>query len=406
MIIFDTCVVRSLRLNDSSADLLRALRAVGQRVGIPWMVEEELIAQKAIAYQEAHDSASAALDGIARITPWQMETRLPNADVDRVTKHWRERYGQLAETLPTSEAVMREALVREANGRPPCKVQGKAKTGARDGAIWLTAVEYARTHPTETVYFVSSNTKDFTDGSAYPAPMDEDVADLGDRFVHLTTLSEVIARFTKPAETDKALAEKILDSKAVLNTIAKAAQVALNRSGEPFPCTTSVTAVAREVTVGPAFGWVSAMARFQSVGAVQAYRIGEHEWYTAVVKWHIFGLAYLPAETLSIGGAGAAWTTSVLFTPNADDPRATVLRYDAPQPLSSDEFNALGLPFVGVIPAAPFIDVARDAIANLKAESARGLPRAYENSLAVQARRSAVERRLAALIKAAESDEE
>ncbi|MFI9248165.1 hypothetical protein ACIGXF_37675 [Streptomyces sp. NPDC053086] len=60
-----------------------------------------------------------------------------------------------------------------------------AEIGARDAAIWLTAIEYAREHPDEKVYFVSKNTKDFGDGTAYPYPMNEDVAGFGERFVLL-----------------------------------------------------------------------------------------------------------------------------------------------------------------------------------------------------------------------------
>ncbi|MGW3728328.1 PIN domain-containing protein [Streptomyces sp. NPDC000851] len=71
-----------------------------------------------------------------------------------------------------------ESALREANGVAPCKVNdgGKqTKTGFRDTAIWMSAIEYARINPEETVYFVSSNTRDFGDGTAYPDPMDQDV---------------------------------------------------------------------------------------------------------------------------------------------------------------------------------------------------------------------------------------
>jgi hypothetical protein len=70
---------------------------------------------------------------------------------------------------PTSEAALGEAEFRESNVLPPCKAivindRGEqVKTGCRDAAIWLTAVEYAREHPEKTVYFVSRDTKDFGD---------------------------------------------------------------------------------------------------------------------------------------------------------------------------------------------------------------------------------------------------
>jgi len=83
MIFLDTCIVRSLDLKDSSADLLRALRAVGERVGIPWMVAEELVAQRVISYRDAHDSAVAALKEVERHTPWDTSNQLEDPDIER-----------------------------------------------------------------------------------------------------------------------------------------------------------------------------------------------------------------------------------------------------------------------------------------------------------------------------------
>ncbi|WP_329149404.1 PIN domain-containing protein [Streptomyces niveus] len=124
-------------------------------------------------------------------------------------KHWRKKFGELVEVLPTSEVVMAQALFREANALPPCKQTGspnnKKKSGARDAAIWLTAVAYAHDHPNETVFFfVSDNTKDFGDGSSHAFPMKEDIAGLGERFVHLTSLGQLLDRFAQPAKVDQA----------------------------------------------------------------------------------------------------------------------------------------------------------------------------------------------------------
>ncbi|MER5474307.1 PIN domain-containing protein [Streptomyces sp. NPDC002685] len=87
---------------------------------------------------------------------------------------WKRRWASVVETIPTSETALQQAFIREANGLPPCKAQKDTKVGGRDAAIWLSAVEYARTHPDENVYFVSNNTRDFSDGTAYASPMSED----------------------------------------------------------------------------------------------------------------------------------------------------------------------------------------------------------------------------------------
>ncbi|GEB57089.1 hypothetical protein [Streptomyces gardneri] len=86
------------------------------------------------------------------------------------------------------------------------------KVGARDVAIWPTAVEYARDNPEETVYFVSSNDRDFTKGSAgYPSPMAEDVADLGKRLVHLTNLEELLETIAPSVAADEADVRGLLE---------------------------------------------------------------------------------------------------------------------------------------------------------------------------------------------------
>ncbi|MET9356998.1 hypothetical protein ABZY14_29030 [Streptomyces sp. NPDC006617] len=61
------------------------------------------------------------------------------------------------------------------------------KVGARDTAIWLSAIEYTCGHPEETVYFVTED-KDFWP-TAYPKFMRADLDGLGgQRFVHLTSV--------------------------------------------------------------------------------------------------------------------------------------------------------------------------------------------------------------------------
>jgi hypothetical protein len=397
LIILDACIIRALDLNDSSADLLRTLRAVGERVAMPWMVAEELLAQRAIFHQDAHDAADAALKTFARHTPWKLNMPVEGADTERVRKHWQAAFGTVVETLRPSPTAMREALYREVNVLPPCKSQGKGKTGARDALIWLTAVEYAREHPEETVCFVSGNTRDFGNGSAYPPPMNRDVADLGDRFIHFTTLDEVIKRFTKPAETDAVLAAEILGSSTVLREMGHAAEKRLGSQGETFTCTTLGREVGQETALMPGEGWVSARASLRSVDKVRAYRIGEHEWYTAVARWCISGMAYFGEPEFSAGSAGASWTTSVLFTPDTADPRVTILRHDSPHALSTEEFTSLGLtqPITSLAPLADALQMLAPAIEKLVP---RGLPRAYEGALVKQARQSALERRLKGLL--------
>ncbi len=146
-----------------------------------------------------------------------------------------------------------------------------------------------------------------------------------------------------------------------------------------------------------AAGWATVRASLRSLDDVRAFRIGEHEWYTAVVRWCLAGMAYFGDGEFSAGSAGSSWTTSVLFTPDVADPRVTILRHGHPLPLSSEEFTSLGLttPVVSLGPLAEAMaDFFRALGPTFRWDAMRGLPRAYEGALKRQARQSAIERRL------------
>ncbi|WP_406346909.1 PIN domain-containing protein [Streptomyces sp. NBC_00648] len=410
MIITDSCVLRGISLSDSSADLLRTIRALGvERVGAPWMVVEELIAQKAVEYRQRHEAAARALKSLKKATPWNSDgVPLGPSEEDRVREHWRAQYANVVEEVPTSETALREGVWREANSLPPCKATEGTKSlkvGGRDAAIWLSAIEYAHRHQTETVYFVSANIKDFGAGSSYPPPMDRDVDGLGDRFVHLTSLDQVLARFTQQTKTDDALVAEILNAPAVLKAMKREAKKRLGEDGA-FVCTTSVGELEQEVAVTSAFGWLAAKATVHSIEKVQTYRIGEHEWCTGVVRWHIGGMAFVAAEEPTLGAAGCSWTTSVLFTSDVENPRLTVLRHNLPRPLTREEFAALGMAKSPPVSAMPLFELINSL--GIPADSARGLPRAYEGALvrnAAKIRRSAIGKQVAALLDAAEADD-
>ncbi len=133
MIILDTCILRGISLGDSSADFLRTLRAVGtERVAVPWVVMEERVAQQAVKYRETYERAAQALQSLEGLQPPLVGASLPPLDLERVRDHWRDTYGGLVDTLPTSEGALREGAFRESNVLPPSKLKKDVKTGARD----------------------------------------------------------------------------------------------------------------------------------------------------------------------------------------------------------------------------------------------------------------------------------
>ncbi|GAA4025438.1 hypothetical protein GCM10022232_83630 [Streptomyces plumbiresistens] len=348
---------------------------------MPWMVMEELSAQYAVKYRKHYEAAAQALQSLASVTPWGLPIRLPDMDLERVREHWRRQWAGVVDVVPTSSEALREAAFREANVLPPCRDDGK-KTGARDAAIWLSAIEYAQAHEDETVYFVSENTRDFGDGTSYTSAMADDVADLGGRFVHLPGVSEVIDRFTEPADTDPEVIRQVLSSPEAVQTIRQTAGLrggisgmdmdlleALNLPG--FRCTTgsSLTAVEQALALRWAVPEVS--AQVGEITAAESYRVGEQVWCIATVRWLIGGLALLEAR---VAKAACALETRLLFAPHSEDPRVTVLRSSPLQPLSEAEFGKISDNFLW-----GYLDPGAPLTADLNRRRAEGLAETMTN---------------------------
>ncbi|MGM9337556.1 PIN domain-containing protein [Streptomyces murinus] len=342
LIILDTCILRECGLGSSSTDLLRAIRAAGaQSASVPWMVLEELAAQQAVKYVQKHEAAERAVKALTEVTPWEYQARLAPAVPDNVREHWRTEWRSVVDVIPTSEAALREAAFREANGLAPCKIQegGRStKTGFRDAAIWLSAIEYAREHPHEEVFFVSSNTRDFGNGSGdYRAPMDQDVWNTGN-LTHLTSLDDVISRFAPSTDIEDGRAQTILKSEAVLTEAGRVAHSTLRT----FRCTIASGALGRQTELGQVTVWMEQPAAvLDSIKDVDAYKIGDHEWCTASVRWILAGRALLQGGTHLVT-AGCSWETRVLFSLSAGtDARLTILRSSAPAHISTRVFDGL-----------------------------------------------------------------
>ncbi|MEU0249750.1 hypothetical protein ABZ192_36670 [Streptomyces sp. NPDC006235] len=70
MIILDTSLLRSFALDSVSTDLLRTIRTSGvDRVAVPWVVLEELTAERAVPYREQCEKVRAALQSLHNAAP-------------------------------------------------------------------------------------------------------------------------------------------------------------------------------------------------------------------------------------------------------------------------------------------------------------------------------------------------
>ncbi|MEU6814027.1 PIN domain-containing protein [Streptomyces sp. NPDC046860] len=372
----DTSILWSITPDRASADLLKTIRATGvESVAVPWTVMEELAAQRALKHKAKYDAAYAAVEALRTNTPWGLPTQLPDYEPERVRQHERDSFAAIVDVLPQSAQVLQEAAFREANVLAPCKqLEMKAgkkpvKTGARDAAIWLTAVEYARDHPDETVYFISKNTDDFGHGTSYAEPMGSDLKGLEGRFKHYTSLDPVVAQFTQPTEVDEAAVQARLGVPPAAATIAREA---LCRWAFDVADTSTVAffgslwpEMNADGTNGPSEraalrGWlVAPTAHLGPVNDVCAYQSGGHVWYTATVRWVLTGLALNVTEP-RISRVACSWETGVLLSTTNADSQITVLRSESPKPIPVADFQGLGDPL-----AAPLPDSANSSMENV-----------------------------------------
>ncbi|GJF30289.1 hypothetical protein KNE206_29890 [Kitasatospora sp. NE20-6] len=363
MIVFDTSTLFGLSPDDPKFDLLRALKKSGQqKVGIPWMVREELVAQKVLRHADAHKAADSAITALNRTAPWLRERNPSAFDADAAKRYWRQKYGTLFEIIETSGDVALQALAREANCEKPAKgSDAKAKAGARDAAIWLSVIDYLKNNPTETVHFASANTSDFGKGGTFPSPMAEDLEGLEERLVLLTSFDEVVEQFSTPLDIDedfiqKALSELLASEEtlsplesAVKDLLAAPARTWVGNSVNGF-----LTGLATDYTPVRWNTWISAPnAIVRRVQDVSGHKIGDEEWYTATVDWILVGFATLPTTitTAAPTAAGSAaqiacqWRTKLLFSSRPGEV-PTILQSWAPtalDPAEKDEWEPIVL---------------------------------------------------------------
>ncbi|WP_381792964.1 PIN domain-containing protein [Streptomyces niveus] len=338
MIILDSNILKGTSLRGPEAELLRVIRTAGvENVVAPWIVLEELAAQQALAYEAKYEAAEAAVLKLKAATPWA-PVPLPRRDPpERVRDHWRGRYAEIVGTLPTSASAYEQALFREANLLAPCKTvnSGKHKTGARDAAIWLTAVEYAREHPQEPVYFVSNNTEDFGDGTSFQSPMNEDLDGLRDRFVLFTSLDGVLTKFAAESPVPEEELTSLLKLEESLSDVARLAiKSAIKGRGTVIEFTDGEW---REVMLRRWIG--KPVVDLGSVSDIRSHEIDGHQWSTVTARWLLCGYAgiFRGRRSMDYAPVACSWETRVLVSPTAPLKGLTVLRQERTTPLSPED---------------------------------------------------------------------
>ncbi|MEW1725011.1 PIN domain-containing protein [Streptomyces sp. NPDC093109] len=326
MIIFDTNAVNLLSPDGARADIIRKLRQSGHhRVAVPWMVLEEMAAHKAHLYPVKHQAVLNTLEKLRDILPWEPESSLEPLDLERFLDHWRKVYGEIFEVIETSNGVIRRAFQREAMAQLPAKRGKDHSEGGRDAAIWFSVLEFLEQNPDQHVHFVTNNSKDFSDGTSYPYPLNEDIRGLEHRLTLLQDFDQVVSQFTEAVsgKDAEAAALELLKSPSVREGVAQAAAGLSTLTG--FAGLGDGTAVEQW------YAWCEEPEiELLSVTDVTGHRIEDDVWYTAKARWLLYGLAVDEMESLS-GHIACVWETKVLFSTRNDE-TPTLLALDEPSP--------------------------------------------------------------------------
>ncbi|MFE6891982.1 PIN domain-containing protein [Streptomyces sp. NPDC057694] len=326
MIIFDTNAVNQLSPSSPRADLIRKLRqSKHHRVAVPWMVLEEMAAHQTRLYPEKYNAVLNSMTKLRDFLPWEPETSLEPLGLERLLDHWRDAYSKIFEVIETSDAAIRRGFQREAMALPPAKRNKDHSEGGRDAAIWFSVLEFLEQNPDEQVWFVTNNSKDFGDGSAYRYPMDEDVRGLEHRLTVLQDFDQIVSHFTKEvsgADAEAAAAE-LLQSVAVRNRVAQTAMDLTSLTG--------FAGLGDADTTQEWYAWLAQPeVQFLSVRDVKGHEIEGDVWYTATARWLLYGLAVDEVEA-PVGYIACEWPMKVLFSAR-DNETPTLLTSEEPSP--------------------------------------------------------------------------
>lgn len=153
MIVFDTNAVRGMSPTGSVAAMLTAIASdAGQELAISAVTEDEYRSARRREYDRRLETTLGLLKSLRKLMPtWQPpDLHLPpvdeflGIDLEHVMKMFR--------VLPLDGQHAIEALKREADRKLPASQVAEPGTGARDVAIWLTAIEQSASSGTSPHY--------------------------------------------------------------------------------------------------------------------------------------------------------------------------------------------------------------------------------------------------------------
>src|SRR5690606_13362219 len=209
-------------------------------------------------------------------------------------------------------------------------------------------------------WFVTNNSSDFGDGTAYRYPMNEDVRGLEDRLTLLKDFDQVVSHFPKEVSGADAVAAaaELLKSVSVRDQVA---QTAMDLSS-----LTGFVGLGDGETTEEWYAWLAQPeVELLSVTDVTGHEIESDVWYTANAQWLLYGPAVDEGEA-PVGYIACVWSRKVLFSA-LDGEAPTLLTMEEPSPPDTGDVACMRI------------------LEELKKQVAALVARAKHRALAVQA---------------------
>jgi len=285
VIILDTNQLE--RSQPPDGPLIAMLQALGKQTGhqlwLPELVFEEHLAHYRRDVEGASARCQTAESELIRLIPdlRRQEQLLP--DVDGAVEDRSQRLQRVFQIRPTPDDAAREALLREARRKPPAKTsQDGQGSGARDVAIWLTAISACQ-ESTEQTYFVATDINAFGKENLKPELVEELQLRLGadaNMFHYCYGLDVLLSQLATGPSGDVSI-------DVVVNDVRVKAAVASSLFDHAV-----TSQLISSAGLLPGVGIVSVIIPGLSIqainkpaGAVLAYRVGETTWAPARPSW-------------------------------------------------------------------------------------------------------------------------
>jgi hypothetical protein len=262
------------------AMLQTVAKQAGQDLQLPEMALEEHLSHYRNQLAEADRKRIEAVRTMQRLVRY-FNPRDPGPfEVERAVQDRAEQLKRVFGILKTPDYACKEALLREARRQPPAATRwdGPGK-GARDVAIWLTAVGACKEQG-EAVYFVAQDKVAFGDGVLLPELADELAATLRGRasaFHYCYGIPGLLDLFASKHDADLR-PERIAGSEAVRAAV----ETSLN-SAEVISQLAVGVGLLGGLTAG--IRTDQPVLELASLGRVMAYRVGDATWASAQPEW-------------------------------------------------------------------------------------------------------------------------